>query len=1127
MFERFVCPQGHRWQLRIESAHASAQSHSCPACGGEGELLPQAGGDATSEEETETVTWYSEAIGGAVPESTERAAVGERPDLQIASTVLAVGRATEPPVTEPESTTENLIPSPERQSPRVPAVAGYEILGVLGRGGMGVVYKARQTGLNRLVALKMIRAIDPAHPSQLGRFRTEAEAVARLRHPNIVQIYEVGEADGCPFLSLEYVEGGALSRSIDGTPVPARQAAELIEAMARAMEHAHTQHILHRDLKPSNVLLQAPGLRSGSLPVPKVADFGLAKRLDQEKGQTHAGTVVGTPSYMPPEQAEGRLKDLGPAVDIYALGAILYELLTGRPPFKGETLMDTVRQVVHEEPVPPLRLNSKVPHDLQVICLKCLEKDPRRRYLSAAALADDLRRWLGGEPIKARSAGALERAVKWSRRRPASAALIAVSVLALAALLALGVWHDADTQAHNHRLQQEKTRADEQRDRADGLRSEAEQRELTARRYWYVADLNLVQQAWEQNQVGRASALLRGQITEDKQAALCGFEWHYWWRLCHSAVRTLTGHKALVMSVAYSPDGKVLATGSEDGTVRLWDARTGEEREALPQNPSPVTALAFTPDGKALAVAHLHGTIDFWDTSTRQRQAASVSRNKVAVIALAYAPDGQTLAFAAADGKVTLWEPATRKVRANVPGHQGRALALAWSHDGTLLATAGDDKVVKIRDPVTGNEIATLSGHTARVWSVAFAADDKTLASGSDDATIRLWDVGGRKERSVLTGHQGAVWSVAFAHSGQTLVSGSEDTTVRLWDATTGWHLSARKGHSGGVKSVAFSPNDQEAASGSADTSVKVWDAVHDPEHTVLTGHDKSVWSVAFARVGGTLATAGLDETVRLWDPESGKERTVLRPDQGNIAGLAFSPDGRLLATAGNDSTVKLWEVSTGKERATLRRHTGGVLCVVFSPDGQTLASAGTDKTIQLWDVATGEPRQTLTGPRVVVSGLAFAPDGRSLVSAGHDGVVRLWDLTTFQEQRTLSGHSRPVYAVTFSPDGKTLATGGDDALIKLWDVESGRELATLSGHAGMIRSLAFSPDGRELAAAAGTVKLWDTATGQERATLAGPGLWLTSVAWSADGYHLAAGTTAGPILLWDGTPVAEEGRGK
>jgi serine/threonine-protein kinase len=312
-------------------------------------------------------------------------------------------------------------------------VPGYEILSELGRGGMGVVYKARQVQLNRLVALKMILAGGHASAADLARFRREAEAVARLQHPHIVQIHEVGEAEGRPFFSLEYVAGGSLADKLDGTPLPPRQAAELIETLARAVQAAHERVIIHRDLKPANVLLTADG-------TPKLTDFGLAKRLDQEKGQTQSGAIVGTPSYMAPEQARGGSKAIGPAADLYALGALLYELLTGRPPFRAATAMDTIFQVLTEEPVPPCQLQSKVPRDLQTIALKCLAKEPGRRYLTAGELAADLRRWLGGEPIRARPVGRVERGLKWVRRRPAQAALLAVVLLVAIGGAAVWAW---------------------------------------------------------------------------------------------------------------------------------------------------------------------------------------------------------------------------------------------------------------------------------------------------------------------------------------------------------------------------------------------------------------------------------------------------------------------------------------------------------------------------------------------------------------------------------------------------------------------------------------------------------------------------------------------------------------
>ena len=366
-----------------------------------------------------------------------------------------------------------------------PSLPGYAILDILGRGGMGVVYKALQVGLNRLVALKMIVSGVHAGPEELARFRREAEAVAGLRHPNIVQIYEIGELDGVPFFSLELADGGSLADRLDGTPQPARAAAELVETLARAVHAAHECGIVHRDLKPANILLsvssdqravsgkkpERAGLDHHSLVTddctPKITDFGLAKRLDIEVGQTKTGAVIGTPSYMAPEQAAGRTREIGRATDVYALGAMLYELLTGRPPFRAETALETARQVIYVEPVSPRRLQPRVPRDLETICLKCLAKEPRKRYACALALAEDLHRYLGGEPIQARPATPWERAIKWTKRRPALAALIAATCVAVLSLFAFSAEHlhqrarDAERELGRH-LQLEKLRGDVQ-----------------------------------------------------------------------------------------------------------------------------------------------------------------------------------------------------------------------------------------------------------------------------------------------------------------------------------------------------------------------------------------------------------------------------------------------------------------------------------------------------------------------------------------------------------------------------------------------------------------------------------------------------------------------------------------
>jgi hypothetical protein len=393
-------------------------------------------------------------------------------------------------------------PGAVKAVPAVPAVPGYELLGEVGRGGMGVVYKARQTGLHRLVAVKMLRAGVEAGPDELARFRTEAEAVARLHHPNIVQIFEVGEADGRPFLSLEFVDGCGLHGYLAGTPQPPQAAAALVEVLARAMAVAHQHGIVHRDLKPSNILLGSsePGTednRGPSCLFPKITDFGLAKllpgaapaaALDQ---QTHSGTILGTPSYMAPEQARGRSKEVGPAADVYALGAILYECLTGRPPFKAESALETLQQVLQDEPVPPSRLRPRLPRDLEIICLKCLRKEPTQRYESAAALADDLQRWQRGEPIHARPTPAVRRLALWVGRRPAQAALYAVSGLAVLTLVALavGLSYSARLDKANSDLKAAVARA--------------EGRELLARRLRYAADMRVANRLFDERNLPR------------------------------------------------------------------------------------------------------------------------------------------------------------------------------------------------------------------------------------------------------------------------------------------------------------------------------------------------------------------------------------------------------------------------------------------------------------------------------------------------------------------------------------------------------------------------------------------------------------------------------------------------
>ena len=1042
---------------------------------------------------------------------------------------------------------------PRHTGPGTVIAGRYTLVEAIGEGGMGAVWVAKQTEpVKRKVALKLIKT-GMDSKAVVQRFEQERQALALMDHPHIAKVLDGGITDeGRPFFVMELVNGLPLTKFCDGTKLSIRERLELFVPICQAVQHAHQKGIVHRDLKPSNILVTLYDGRA----IPKVIDFGVAKatggKLTNETMSTQFGAVVGTLEYMSPEQAGFSAADVDTRADIYSLGVILYELLTGTTPLdrkrlKEAALLELLR-VIREEDSPkpstrlstteelpsiaanrhmePKKLSGLVRGELDWIVMKALEKDRNRRYETANGFAMDIQRYLADEPVLACPPSMGYRFGKFARRNKLSFFLAAATTLVLLlGLLGLAVSNvriarerdrkeQALTQAqaseekandqkgiaeeNARRADAEKQRAVEQRaaarnQEAAARKAEAfaKEQERLARRRLYAAQMVLAQKAWEADDPGRVIELLEGQRPTEGEEDLRGFEWYYLWRLCHRG-RRLIGRLpgTSITSLALSPDGKLLVTAGERGDLlTLWDMTEGGPLGTLPQRS--VWAVAFSPDGKTLASVNWTHQVTMWDLRTRMPQATLTLSSAGGTRCVAFSPDGKWLANGDTTGTVTLWDLAAARESASFRAHGKEVLNLTYSPDGQTLAT------------------------TAAPW---------------DEKSVRLWDVSAQPIRMTVELGKASADALAFSPDGMSLATAFDDGLVKLYGLPAGELQATYPGRNHtDNRSIAYSPDGKTVAFAGNSKYVSVWQPASD--RTRDYAHGGTSCRVVFSSDGKTIVTGNDLGSVQSWEPEPPADDAIIQKENADV-GVTISADGKSLAFVERGGVVHIWDLPAGRQRTVIR--TGAELNkIAFSPIGTALVAGGKDGFTRIYDVADGGKETILQGHTKNVTWVAFSSDSARLMIVSDDTlIVHDFPSLGLRFRVQVPPGEREFECAAISPDGRTVVTRSGHGIIRVWNAETGSERLRFQTNGDYGNVIAFSPDGRQLAIGegSGSLKLWDAATGTLLRAFRGHTGTLDSLAFFKDGQALVSCDTAGALhslgrsngpgtILTEGTP--------